>query len=59
MPIPTQRASVAAWSDDAHVRANRALYRRKFDRVLPILQPVIAAQRPAGGFYLWLQRRRR
>jgi N-succinyldiaminopimelate aminotransferase len=54
MPIPTQKASIAAWSDDAHVVVNRALYRRKFDRVLPILAPVIAAHRPAGGFYLWL-----
>jgi N-succinyldiaminopimelate aminotransferase len=55
MPIPTQKASAAAWSDDAHVVANRALYRRKFDRVLPILAPVIDAVRPAGGFYLWLE----
>ena len=54
MPIPTQRASSAAWSDDDHVRANRALYRRKFDRVLPVLRPVIDVERPAGGFYLWL-----
>jgi N-succinyldiaminopimelate aminotransferase len=54
MPIPTQKASVAAWSEDAHVAANRALYRRKYDRVLPILAPVINVQRPAGGFYLWL-----
>ncbi|MEO6185048.1 MAG: aminotransferase class I/II-fold pyridoxal phosphate-dependent enzyme, partial [Steroidobacteraceae bacterium] len=54
MPVPTQKASVAAWNDDAHVVANRALYRRKFDRVLPILAPVIEALRPAGGFYLWL-----
>jgi len=55
MPIPTQRASIAAWSEDDHVAANRALYRRKYDRVLPILQPVIATVRPAGGFYLWLE----
>lgn len=55
MPIPTQRASIAAWSDDEHVRVNRALYRRKFDRVLPVLQPVIETLRPAGGFYLWLK----
>jgi N-succinyldiaminopimelate aminotransferase len=54
MPIPTQLASVTAWNDDAHVVANRALYRRKFDRVLPILSPVIPALRPEGGFYLWL-----
>jgi N-succinyldiaminopimelate aminotransferase len=54
MPVPTQKASVTAWSDDAHVIANRALYRRKFDRVLPVLAPVVPALRPAGGFYLWL-----
>jgi len=54
MPIPTQHASVAAWSEDGHVAANRALYRRKFDRVLPVLRPVIDVVRPAGGFYLWL-----
>jgi N-succinyldiaminopimelate aminotransferase len=55
MPVPTQKASVTAWSDDAHVVANRALYRRKFDRVLPVLAPVVEALRPAGGFYLWLE----
>ncbi|MEO8313963.1 MAG: succinyldiaminopimelate transaminase [Pseudomonadota bacterium] len=55
MPVPTQKASVSAWSDDAHVVANRALYRRKFDRVLPVLAPVVNVVRPAGGFYLWLQ----
>jgi N-succinyldiaminopimelate aminotransferase len=54
MPIPTQKASIAAWGDDDHVRANRARYRRKYDAVLPILQPVIDTTRPAGGFYLWL-----
>lgn len=55
MAVPTQKASVSAWSEDAHVVTNRALYRRKFDRVLPILAPVVDALRPAGGFYLWLQ----
>jgi N-succinyldiaminopimelate aminotransferase len=55
MPIPTQRASITAWNDDEHVRANRALYRRKFDRVLPVLRPAIQVDRPAGGFYLWLK----
>ena len=54
MPIPTQTASIVAWSEDAHVAANRALYRAKYDQVLPILQPIIEARRPAGGFYLWL-----
>jgi N-succinyldiaminopimelate aminotransferase len=53
MPIPTQLASIAAWNDDAHAAANRALYREKFARVLPILQPVLDVAEPDGGFYLW------
>jgi N-succinyldiaminopimelate aminotransferase len=48
-----QRASIAAWNDEPHVLANRALYRAKFDAVLPILAPVLNVERPAGGFYLW------
>lgn len=53
MPVQTQLASVAAWNDEAHVRANRDLYREKFDAVLSILAPVMDVQRPDGGFYLW------
>ncbi len=53
MPIPTQLASIAAWNDDAHVKANRALYREKYARVLPILAPHLDVMQPAGGFYLW------
>ncbi|HMD59748.1 MAG TPA: succinyldiaminopimelate transaminase [Steroidobacteraceae bacterium] len=53
MPLPTQLASIPAWRDEQHVIENRALYREKFDRVLPILQPVLDVQRPDGAFYLW------
>jgi N-succinyldiaminopimelate aminotransferase len=53
MPLPTQFASIAAWNDDAHARANRVLYREKFARVLPILQPVLDVREPDGAFYLW------
>ena len=53
MPVQTQLASVAAWSDEAHVKANRDLYREKFDAVLAILGDVLDVQRPDGGFYLW------
>ncbi|MFM8518054.1 MAG: aminotransferase class I/II-fold pyridoxal phosphate-dependent enzyme, partial [Nevskiaceae bacterium] len=53
MPEPTQRASIAAWNDDEHVRQNRALYREKFARVLPILQECLPVSAPEGGFYLW------
>ena len=53
MPLPTQVASIAAWNDDAHVAENRALYRDKFARVLPLLAPYWPVSEPAGGFYLW------
>ncbi|MDG9783040.1 succinyldiaminopimelate transaminase [Metapseudomonas otitidis] len=53
MPVQTQLASVAAWNDEAHVRANRDLYREKYDAVLDILGGVLDVQRPDGGFYLW------
>lgn len=53
MPVQTQLASIAAWNDEAHVRANRDLYREKFDAVLDILAPVLDVKRPDGGFYLW------
>jgi N-succinyldiaminopimelate aminotransferase len=53
MPVPTQLASIAAWSDDAHAAANRALYREKYARVLPILAPVLDVVEPDGAFYLW------
>jgi len=48
-----QFASVAAWNDDAHAAGNRALYREKFARVLPILGSALELARPAGAFYLW------
>jgi N-succinyldiaminopimelate aminotransferase len=48
-----QRASIAAWGDEAHVQASRALYAAKFDTVLPLLQPVLDVQRPDAAFYLW------
>ncbi|MBD8755643.1 succinyldiaminopimelate transaminase [Pseudomonas coleopterorum] len=53
MPVQTQLASIAAWQDEAHVLANRDLYREKFDAVLDILTPVLDVKRPDGSFYLW------
>ncbi len=53
LPPPTQAASTAAWSDEAHVRANREQYRAKFDAVLKILKPVLDVDKPEAGFYLW------
>jgi N-succinyldiaminopimelate aminotransferase len=48
-----QRASAAAWADEAHVEANRALYREKFARVTPMLAGVMEVALPDAGFYLW------
>jgi N-succinyldiaminopimelate aminotransferase len=53
LPVHVQRASIAAWDEDGHARDNRALYRAKFDAVLPILAPVLDVTRPPAGFYLW------
>jgi N-succinyldiaminopimelate aminotransferase len=53
LPVHVQRASMTAWDDDAHAVVNRALYRAKFDAVLPILAPVLEVSRPPASFYLW------
>ncbi len=55
MPEHVQLASIAAWRDEAHVVANRGLYREKFARVTPILATALrqALAIPAGAFYLW------
>ncbi len=48
-----QAASRAAWDDEAHVVANRALYRDKFAQVTPLLEPHFDVRLPDAGFYLW------
>lgn len=53
MPVHNQIVSAAAWADEQHVIENRAIYRRKFDAVLDILDNVWPMERPEGAFYLW------
>ncbi len=53
LPPPTQAASITAWNDETHVRANRDQYRAKFDAVLDILAPVMKVEKPEASFYLW------
>ncbi len=53
LPVHVQKASIAAWEDDAHAVDNRALYREKFAAVLPILTPVLNVTAPEASFYLW------
>ena len=48
-----QSASAVAWADEAHVMANRDLYRRKFAEVTPVLASVLDVALPDAGFYLW------
>jgi N-succinyldiaminopimelate aminotransferase len=48
-----QSASFAAWNDEQHVMDNRALYRKKFAQVTPVLQSVLDVRLPDAGFYLW------
>ena len=48
-----QAASIAAWDDEAHVVANRDMYRQKFAAVTPLLAKVLDVKLPDAGFYLW------
>ena len=48
-----QAASLAAWRDEVHVVANRALYKTKFEQVTPLLSRVLDVALPDAGFYLW------
>jgi len=54
MPLPLQRVAERLWSDEDHVRENRALYQAKFDLAARIFAPVQGITLPEGGFFLWL-----
>jgi N-succinyldiaminopimelate aminotransferase len=46
-------ASLAAWSDEAHVVENRAKYAAKFRALQPKLARVLPCAMPDAAFYLW------
>ncbi len=46
-------ASIAAWNDEGHVRANRARYAAKFDALQPQVAAVLPCAMPEAAFYLW------
>jgi aspartate/methionine/tyrosine aminotransferase len=52
--VPLQEVAIAAYRDEAHVEANRDLYREKFDLADQIIGDRYGYRRPAGGFFLWL-----
>lgn len=53
MSPAVQKASQAAWQDEAHVLDNRELYKRKFAAITPLLAEVMDVALPDAGFYLW------
>jgi N-succinyldiaminopimelate aminotransferase len=53
-PLPVLAAATALWQDEAHVEANRTLYRQKFDLAEQRLGGRFGYYRPDGGFFLWL-----
>jgi len=55
MSHSVQRASIAAWNDEAHVRENRRMYAKKYESVLPLIGKPLKTERPDGGFYLWIR----
>ncbi|MCU0826761.1 MAG: aminotransferase class I/II-fold pyridoxal phosphate-dependent enzyme [Tabrizicola sp.] len=54
LPLPLQRVAEAAWADEAHVTASRALYHQKFADADRTFAGVQGYQPPGGGFFLWL-----
>ena len=54
IPGPVQHASAHLWADETHVRANRELYREKFQLAEDILGTAFSCQKPTAGFFLWL-----
>ena len=54
VPVPAQEVAIAALADEAHVDANRDLYREKFDLADAIIAGRYGYRRPDGGFFLWL-----
>jgi N-succinyldiaminopimelate aminotransferase len=53
MSNTVQLASIAAWNDEAHVAANRRLYREKFAAFFDLVNPALPLERPEAAFYYW------
>ena len=50
-PLPLQHAAAAAWSDEAHVEASRAIYKENFR----LAQEILGCAIPKATFYIWLK----
>ena len=54
IPGPVQAAAVAAFDDQAHVEAQREIYRERLELGIELFAAAGATvSMPAGGFYLW------
>ena len=54
LSLPAQAVSQAAWRDEAHVTASRALYQQKYQIADRVLGNVPGYRPVQGGFFLWL-----
>ncbi|GGH27681.1 Aspartate/methionine/tyrosine aminotransferase [Cribrihabitans marinus] len=54
LPGPLQAAAARAWTDEAHVAENRALYHEKYRLADEILGGLRGYTPPEAGFFLWL-----
>jgi len=54
LPLPIQKVSEAAWADEAHVDASRAMYHEKFHDAAQVFAGLQGFTLPEGGFFLWL-----
>ena len=53
-PAPIQAAMITALADDTHVRAQKAVYRSRRDRLRPALERAgLRIDHSEGGLYLW------
>ncbi|NOQ29889.1 MAG: succinyldiaminopimelate transaminase [Helicobacteraceae bacterium] len=50
-PLPLQKASSVAWSDEVHVEASRKVYAENFK----IAQKILGFEMPKATFYIWLK----
>jgi N-succinyldiaminopimelate aminotransferase len=54
VPLPLQKVAEAAWGDEAHVSASRALYQQKFADADATFAGMQGYRSPEAGFFLWL-----
>ena len=50
-PVPLQKASSLAWSDERHVEEFRAIYKENFT----LAQDILGIKIPQATFYIWLE----